>query len=94
MTEQTKKSIDYQTALALAHSARIPIAVDEVDNLMMESVYTEIENAAKSGQFQYQCRFMIGMRGIEELKAKGFRVSYDSWNEVYKIKWYPRGALK
>jgi hypothetical protein len=86
--------IDYKTALILADAARKPPIVDDIYNRMMESVYAEIEKAAKIGQFQYECQVMIGKRGINELKAKGFRINYDNLNEIYKIKWYPRGESK
>lgn len=82
--------IDYQTALALAKEANKQLDIDAIHDNMMKSVYDEIENAAKLGQFKYECRYIIGNRGIEELKNKGFRVSYDNYNEIYKIKWYPR----
>lgn len=86
--------IDYKTALTLADAARKPPIVDDIYDRMMESVYAKIEKAAKLGQFEYDCEVMIGTRGINELKAKGFRVTYDNWNEIYKIKWYPRGESK
>lgn len=84
--------IDYETALELAQAATKPL--DDMHNRMMTSVYAEIERDAKLGRFQYECRYMIGNRGIKELQHKGFKVSYDSWNEVYKVKWYPRVEVK
>lgn len=86
--------IDYETALALTDVAKRPLKDDDIYNRMMADIYAEIESSAKSGKFFYECRYMIGMRGINELKSKGFKVTYDNWTCTCKIKWYPRGENK
>ncbi len=83
--------MNYEKALALSLKAREQVTEDEHHIYMMLQVLQEIESIAKTGAFQYECRFMVGNKGVQELRDLGFKVSYDTYNEVIKVKWFPRG---